>query len=80
MSSIVSESKGWHQVKPGKTFNNRKGSFKKKGSYRKRKTEWNNDTTHFIPKGVKTYVDSVFDKCLGSRDFMKEIKLEIKSN
>jgi len=53
----------------------------RKNSYRnKSQMKWREGTTHFIPKGVKQYVDKLFEKGSGSRDFMKEVKKEIRTS
>jgi len=70
--------KGSYKNESYKKGSYKKGSYKK-GSYKKT-MNWREGTTHFVPKGVKMYVDSLFDKSIGSRDFMKELKKEIKTS
>jgi hypothetical protein len=54
----------------------------KRNNYRNKKSavRWREGTTHFIPKGVKQYIDKLFEKGSGSRDFMKDVKKEIKTS
>lgn len=88
MASLTSNTKSeWSTVPGGRgkynKNNYKKGSYKK-GSYKKgskkRSLNWREGTTHYIPKGVKIYVDGLFDKSLNSRDFMKELRKEIKTS
>lgn len=65
---------------PERKFPIRKKKFEGKRNNFHRNSHVVYTDVFFIPKGIKKIVDNLFDRGLGSYEFLKEIKKEIRSN
>ena len=81
MTSLESE---W-QTTAKKTKKQNKSNYSDKPidrqSYKKKtNVVWKEGITHFVPKSIKDEVINIMKKCSNARDFMKEIKLKVKTS